>query len=258
MKLLKLSALFSASLLSGCAFHGIMPTQYDGENLARDTEAIKAYVNHGQILDVNEIRYPFIESEDLVNLVDVEGTSGDTESVEAGAYNVPEDFEAGIYLLEIGPDVSSSAVVVYDSEDVRVFETSLLRRNGISHVILDDGYRLEFKTRYGTLNVTPVESEMMEADEESLFIPQGMYIVGEHIEAGNYNLLSEEILVMRNDGVPEVFWNSYGETYEYVMERTMSNDYRPEELDETVDEVVVNLAEGDVVVVQKYLGIRKN
>ena len=258
MKLLKFGMLASAVMLSGCAFHGIMPTQYDGEPLERDGEAIDAYVNDGQMINVSAVRYPFIESNDLTGLAEVEGSDDDTEVIEAGEYTVPDDFEPGIYQLEIGGDVSSSAVVVYDSDDVRVLETSLLGRNGTSHVMLDDGYRLEFKTRFGTLHVTPIESEMVEAGEEGLVIPQGIYIVGEHIEAGDYSLKSEELLVMRNDGAPEVFWNSYGVTYEHVMERTMTDDYRPDELAESDLEVIVNLSEGDVVIVEKVLSILEN
>lgn len=257
MKLLKLSILMSTVFMSGCAFHGIMPTQYDGEVIKPNSEAIDAYVNHGQMLNVSEIRYPFVESVELNELVDVVGKSGDTETFEAGEYDVPRDMDRGIYRLENGPEVSSSAIVVYDSEDVRVFETSLIGRNGMAHIVVDEGYRFEFKTRYGTLNVTPIESEMVDDSEGELFIPQGMYIVGEHIEAGEYDLLSEELLVMRGDHSPEVYWNSYGATYEYVMERTMTDDYRPEELTGSVDDVVVHLEVGDVVIVQKYLGLTK-
>lgn len=260
MKQIKLGILSSVILLSGCAFHGIMPEQYDGESVSRNNDAIDAYVNHGQILNLNETRYPFIESTELVNLADVatSAQAGDTEVIEAGSYNVPADLEAGVYRLEIGNEVSSSAVVVYDSNNVRVLETSLLGRNGVSEVMLDDGYRLEFKTRFGTLNVTPIEIEQFAPEEDTLFIPQGIYVVGGQLAPGDYQLSSEEILLMRASGDPEVYWNSYGESYEHLMERTMSDDYRPVELQDKDANVSVSLESGDILIVQKVLVITEN
>lgn len=260
MKHIKLSILLSVVFLSGCAFHGIMPQQYDGETLERNNEAIDAYIDHGQILTPNVVRYPFIESTELVELVDVarDAQGDETESVEAGAYDVPEDIEAGVYRLEIGGDVSSSAVVVYDSNDVRVLETSLLGRNGVSEVMLDDGYRLEFKTRFGSLDVTPTEIEEFTPEDGAIFIPQGIYVVGEQLAPGDYQLISEEMLLMRSDNTPEVYWNSYGTSYEHVMERTMSDDYRPVELQDKDASVNVNVRDGDILIVQKYLVITEN
>ena len=254
MKHIKISILLSVLFLSGCAFHGIMPAQYDGEELARDESSIDAYINNGQIMNVNESRYPYIESTTLVDAAGVVSGSadGETETLEAGSYSVPEDLEAGVYMLEIGREVSSSAVVVYDSEDVRILETSLIRDNNIAYVILDEGYRLEFKTRFGTADITPIQAEEI-SSEESVYIPPGMYSVGEQVPAGEYQLISEELLLMRQDGTPEVYWNSYGESYEYRMERTMSDDYRPEELEAIDNSIVVNVEAGDVIIAQKFL-----
>lgn len=254
MKYIKLSAIACAVFLSGCAFHGIMPAQYDGEQLVRDEVAIEAYLERDQILNMNESRYPFIESTELINLVDVAANAepGETEVFEAGDYEVPGDLEPGVYRLEIGRDVSSSAVVVYDSDGVRVMETSLLGNNNISEVILDEGYRLEFKTRSGTLNITPVEIFSISV-EESLYIPQGMYVVGAQLPEGDYQLISEELLIMRQDGTPEVYWNSHGESFEYTMERTMTDDYRPEELEVVDNRIQVSLEAGDIIIAQKFL-----
>lgn len=94
---------------------------------------------------------------------------------------------------------------------------------------------------------------MIEAHEDVLYMPQGMYVVGEHIDAGEYELITEELLLTRGDGTPEVYWNSYGETYEYVMERTMSDDYRPEELKENGQTIAVELHGGDIIIAEKYL-----
>ena len=256
MKYIKLTILTSIIFLSGCAFHGIMPAQYDGEQLERDNNAIDAYVDSGRVLNVNASRYPFVESTvlDELGAVVEKSVDGNTETFEAGSYDVPDDIDAGIYMIEISPEVSSSAVVVYDSDDVRVFETSLLRNNNMSHVILNDGYRLEFKTRFGTVDISQIKTEPISSDDE-IYIPQGMYVVGAQLPAGEYQLISEELLLMRQDGTPEVYWNSYGESYEYRMERTMSNDYRPEELEQIDNSLIVRLEEGDMIIAQKFLVI---
>lgn len=256
MRYITFSILTAVIFLSGCAFHGIMPEQYDGEQLTRDRDAINAYIDNGQILNPDPSRYPFAESTVLSETLDIvrESADGGAVTVESGRYAVPDDLEAGVYSIEIAPEVSSSAVVVYDRDGVRVFETSLLGNNNISHVILDDGYSLEFKTRFGTVDITQIQVEPVSGDSE-LYIPQGMYTVGAALPAGEYRLLSGELLIMRRDGTPEVYWNTYGESYEYRMERTMSDDYRPEELESADKTISVSLEEGDVIIAQKFLVI---
>lgn len=277
-----LTTLLASVVLSGCSFHGVWPQSYDGIEINNQPESNAVFAETGELLRYDEERrYPFVASEDLVNVpehvsVDADGDAEEIEVVELepGEYVVGEveGLEAGYYMVNMvveGWEAGGAAVVVRDTAGVQILEISL---SSAAHLMLNDGYTVEVASSRNTVELMPV-LEMDENFEDMYFrefdgmVMQGMHVVGDTLPSGTYELLSLELNVMRADGTPQVFVNSLtelaGAFAGIMMQQDMMMGQTPgsgaddetaaEEDDSTEDRVIVELNDGDVVLNERLL-----
>lgn len=243
-----ISVLLMILFLTGCGFSGIMPEKYDGETLEADREAAGLYKSENKLLNAGmEDRFHFLNT----SAVSTAESTGESVRISAGSYEVGEDIEEGRYEISDG-DTSAGALVTYDAEGIRLVEIAM--GYFTEHIILDltGGMLLEYKSRDGEIELTPVAETMLASmDEEGFIIPAGIHEVGRPLEAGEYALLTNELPVQRAAGENDVYVN-YMSTYSSIVD-----DPLLEEEDMDTEELLVTLYEGDMIITEYPITIRK-
>ena len=181
-----------------------MPEKYDGEAFEADGAAVTAYEENNILMteDLPE-RFPFTKSTEMAGIQD---DTGEEMQLEAGTYDVGTDVPPGRY--DVLQQDEAGALVIEDDQGVRLLEIPVGVRTPVAQVDLARGYTLTFASRDGQLAITPVGNDMMEMDgEEYIEIPAGTHTVGTHVPAGEYELLSESLPIMGDDGLPRIYWN---------------------------------------------------
>ncbi len=181
-----------------------MPEKYDGEAFEADGAAVTAYEENNILMteDLPE-RFPFTKSTEMAGIQD---DTGEEMQLEAGTYDVGTDVPPGRYDVLLQDE--AGALVIEDDQGVRLLEIPVGVRTPVAQVDLARGYTLTFASRDGQLAITPVGNDMMEMDgEEYIEIPAGTHTVGTHVPAGEYELLSESLPIMGDDGLPRIYWN---------------------------------------------------
>lgn len=244
----QISVLLMTLFLSGCSFSGLMPEIYDGESLEVNEDTAELYEEENKLMNSGmEDRFHFLN-------VAVENTAEDTGeavTISSGTYEIGEDIEEGRYQIG-GGDTSAGALVTYDREGTRILEIAM----GIftTDVILDlsDGMQLDYKSRDAEIELVPAE-EIAEgiAGNENFIIPAGIHEVGKHLEAGEYSLVTDQLPVQRADGEKDVYVN-YLSTSSFVI-----NDPLLEEEEMDIEELLVTLNEGDMIITEYPITIRK-
>lgn len=186
-------------LLMGCSFNGIMSESYDGKKITADGEAVELYDEENLLKTAGlESRYAFLNSDTVFEgLVD-----GGTEiTLSPGQYVTGEDIKPGRYSA-VTED--ASAIVVYDENGDRLLETALNYFNTNVVLELQEGYRVEYVTRRGTIDLIPLEEKF------ETMIPAGIHTVGKRLEAGTYSLLTKELPVRRLNAEDDIYMNPGG------------------------------------------------
>lgn len=229
----------SVLMLMGCNFNGIMSESYDGEKIIPDEEAVDLYEKENLLKTEGlESRYAFLNSDTVF-----EGLSdGGTEiRLSPGEYVTGEDIEPGRYSAATD---EASAIVVYDENGDRLLETALNYFNTEAVFELQKGYRVDYVTKRGTIDLIPTE------ERYEIMIPAGIHTVGDHLAAGTYSLLTKELPVRRLNAEDEVYMNPGG-----LEAVSLSNkDVKFET--ETV--ITVELHEGDTIISEHPLVLEKD
>lgn len=242
-----INMLFMISLLAGCG-SGIMPERYDGEVLEKDAEAVALYEAESKLLDEGlEDRYHFVNGE-------VERTaesSGAPVTIDAGRYEIGGEIEAGRYTIEEGaPD--AYALLTYDTEGVRVNEMAGGLLGGQLVLDLTEGMVLEYKVRDGEIGLVPVEEMMLGGDAGTeMIVPAGIHEVGKHLDPGEYTLLSDELPIRRADGENDIYVNHMASPI------SIMNGPEPEREEVDGSEMLVTLDQGDMIITEYPITIRK-
>lgn len=247
--------------LAGCQFQGIWPQTYDGIPVNNNAEANRIFHETGELTSYDqELRYPYMDSTDIVLMPDVE--SEEDYFFEAGEYVVGEEIEPGTYVayLEFMDGTEAGAIVVRDRDDVRILEISI---EGAAHLILLEGYTVEIVSSWNEVGLRPSDPELDTfTSEESGHVMQGHHIIGETLPSGTYSLLSLELMLMREDGTPQIFVNMNTEISRFSMDLMMMEmqgyhvqDATLEEVEEEdpVEPILVELNDGDVVINERGL-----
>ena len=242
------SVLLMTLFLTGCGFSGIMPEKYDGEALEVNEEAAELYKNENKLLNAGmEDRFHFINT----SVERTAESTGEAVMISAGTYEIGEDIEEGRYRIG-GGDTSAGALVTYDSEGTRLLEIAM----GIftTDLILDlsEGMQLDYKSRDAEIELVPAEEGMMKAgSNENFIIPPGIHEIGKHLEAGEYSLVADELAVQRADGEKDVYAN-YFSASSFIL-----SDPLFEEEEVEIEELLVTLDEGDMIITEYPITIRK-
>lgn len=226
-------------LLMGCSFNGIMSESYDGKKITSDEEAAELYEEENLLKTEGlESRYAFLNSATVF-----EGLAdGGTEiTLSPGQYVTGVDIEPGRYSAATE---EASAIVVYDENGDRLLETALNNFNTKAVLELQEGYRVEYVTRRGSIDLIPSE------EKYDTIIPAGIHTVGEHVEAGTYSLLTKELPVRRLNTEDEVYMNPGG-----IGSVSLSS--ADVEID-TEWGIKVELQEGDTIVSEHPVVLEKN
>lgn len=189
----------SVLMLMGCSFNGIMSESYDGEKITPDEEAVELYEEENLLKTEGlESRYAFLNSDTVF-----EGQSdGGTEIfLSPGEYVTGEDIEPGRYSAKTE---EASSIVVYDENGDRLLETALNYFNTEVVLELQEGYRIDYVTKRGDIDLIPSE------EKYEIMIPAGIHTVGEHLEAGTYSLLTKELPVRRLNSEDDIYMNPGG------------------------------------------------
>jgi len=244
----QISVLLMTLLLAGCGFSGIMPEKYDGEAFEVDEEAAELYEQENKLLNSGmEDRFHFMNA----TVQNTAESTGETVMISSGSYEIGEDIEEGRYRIGQG-DTSAGAMVTYDSEGTRLIEVAM----GIftTDLILDlsEGMQLDYKSRDAAIELVPAEEDMMDtAGNENFIIPAGIHEVGKHLESGEYSLVTDYMPVQRADGKKDVYAN-YMSTSSFIV-----NDPLLEEEEMEIEELLVTLNEGDMIITEYPITIRK-
>lgn len=226
-------------LLMGCSFNGIMSESYDGKKITADEEAVELYEEENLLKTEGlESRYAFLNSDTVF-----EGLrDGGTEiTLSPGHYVIGEDVEPGRYSAATE---EASAIVVYDENGDRLLETALNYFNTNAVLELQEGYRVEYVTRRGPIDLIPSE------EKYDSMIPAGIHTVGEHLEAGTYILLTKELPVRRLNSEDEVYMNPGGMG-------SVSLSSTDVEIDTELS-IKVELHEGDTIVSEHPVVLEKD
>lgn len=109
---------------------------------------------------------------------------------------------------------------------------------------LQEGYRVDYVTRRGSINLIPSE------EKYKTMIPAGIHTVGEHLEAGTYSLLTKELSVRRLNSEDEVYMNPVGMGSVSLSGTNVEID--------TESGIKVELHEGDTVVSEPPVVLEKD
>lgn len=226
-------------LLMGCSFNGIMSESYDGEKITADEEAAELYEEENLLKTEGlESRYAFLNSDTVfAGLVD----GGRKTTLSPGQYITGVDIEPGRYSAATE---EASAIVVYDENGDRLLETALNYFNTKVVLELQEGYRVEYVTRQGTIDLIPSEEKY----EDTL--PAGIHTAGEHLEAGTYSLLTKELPIRRLNSEDEVYMNPSGMSSVSLSEPSVEMD--------TESGIKVELHEGDTIVSEHPVVLEKD
>ncbi len=226
-------------LLMGCSFNGIISESYDGEKITADEEAVESYEEENLLkTDGLESRYAFLNSDTVFKGFVDDGTE---ITLSPGQYVTGEDIEPGRYSAETE---EASAIVVYDENGDRLLETALNYFNTKVVLELQEGYRVEYVTKRGTIDLIPSE------EKYETMIPAGIHTVGEHLEEGTYGLLTKELPVRRLNSEDDIYMNPGG----MGLVSLSSTDI---EID-TESDIKVELYEGDTIVSEHPVVLEKD
>lgn len=244
----QISVLLMTLFLAGCGFSGIMTEKYDGETMEVNEEAAELYKNENKLLNAGmENRFHFLNT----TVERTAESTGEAVTISAGSYDIGEDIEEGRYQIG-GGDTSAGALVTYDSEGTRLVEVTLGYFSDQMVLDLTDGMQLDYKVRDGEIELTPVEDIILsEIENGNIIIPSGVHEIGRHLEAGEYSLVTDELPVQRADGEKDVYVN-YLSTYSYI-----ANEPLLEEEGMDTEELLVTLNEGDMIITEYPITIRK-
>lgn len=256
-----LLTLAGSVVLAGCQFQGIWPQSYDGIPVNNNPEGNRIFHETGELTSYDqEMRYPYMESSDILLMPDADEDNIDDEIImfEAGEYIVGEDIEPGNYtaFMNYEDGTESAAIVVTDRDDVRILEFSL---NTEAHLILLEGYTLEVVSSRNEVEFRPLDLELTEMTNDMGHVMQGQHIIGDTLPSGTYSLLSLELMLMRSDGTPQVFINANTEISSMRMEMMMMDvmfvDHTLEEEveEDVIEPILVELNDGDVVINERGL-----
>ena len=191
---------------------------------------------------------------------DAENVDDEVTMLAADEYIVGEDIEPGNYTVFMNYEdgTEAAAIVVRDSNDVRILEFSL---DMVAHVILLEGYTFEVISTRNEVGIRPLDLELTTMINDMGHVMQGMHIIGDTLPSGTYSLLSLELMLMRSDGTPQVFINSNteisGMTMEMMMLQTQGyyhdGTLQEEVEEEPVEPILVELNDGDVVINERGL-----
>lgn len=244
----QISVLLMTLFLAGCGFSGIMPEKYDGETMEVNEEAAELYKNENKLLNAGmEDRFHFLNT----TVERTAESTGEAVTISAGSYDIGEDIEEGRYEIG-GGDTSAGALVTYDSEGTRILEIAM----GIftTDLILDltDGMQLDYKSRDAEIELVPAEEDVTAAaGNENFIIPAGIHEIGKHLESGEYSLLTDYLPVQRAEGKNDVYAN-YLSTSTFTL-----GDSLLEEEEVEIEELLVTLNEGDMIITEYPITIRK-
>ncbi|SDK35820.1 hypothetical protein [Lacicoccus qingdaonensis] len=244
----QVSVLLMTLFLAGCGFSGIMPEKYDGEALEINEEAAELYEQDNKLLHAGmEDRFHFLNAT-------VESTAdetGEAVTISSGSYEIGEDIEEGRYRIG-GGDTSAGALVTYDPEGTRLIEIAMGIFTSDLILNLSDGMQLDYKSRDAEIELVPAEEEMMNAARnESFIIPAGIHEVGRHLETGEYSLVTDYLPVQRADGEKDVYAN-YSSVSSFIVNEPLLEE---EMMD--IEELLVTLNEGDMIITEYPITIRK-
>lgn len=244
----RISMLVMALFLSGCGFSGIMPEKYDGEALEVDEAAAGLYKNDNKLLNEGmEDRFHFLNT----TVERTAESTGEAIMISSGSYDIGEDIEEGRYEIGQG-DTRAGALVTYDSEGTRIVEIAMGYFTEQITLDLTEGMQLDYKSRDAEIELVPSEEGMMNAvGNEQFIIPAGIHEVGRHLESGEYTLVTDHLPVQRADGEKDVYVN-YSSTSSYLV-----NEPLLEEETMDIEELLVTLNEGDMIITEYPITIKK-
>lgn len=238
MKRFSVLSLF-VPLIMGCSFNGIMSESYDGEKVTSDAEAIELYEKENILKTEGlESRYTFLNSD---TVFENQNQGGIEVTLFPGQYLIGEDIEPGRYNAATE---EASAIVVYDENGERLLETALNHFNPEAILELQAGYRIDYVTRRGTIDLIPSE------EKYEMMLPAGIHTVGDNLQAGTYNLLTKDLPVRRSNGEDEVYMNPAG----MGSVNLSSTDVH---IDKKMG-IKVELREGDTIVSEHPLVLEKD
>ena len=263
--------------LSGCSeFSGLRKPLYDGEPVAPNEEAITAYQESREIVGEEKafyFRYPVSEA---IYDASLAFTNDEPVLLEEGTYTIGEDLPAGRVSLIGNESVFTSEnnavhvgnMMIRDTADVVYFENLFHSDYGqlIAQVDFIEGHEIEIIgddpqiTIFYTAEIPEDPYVLMDppellvnmdrlafqqpivTDAASVTLSAGIYEVGEHLEAGHYEIKTiqaphnTEMIRFRAGEEPAV--------YELIQTHEMEED-SAEEID--MDYPMINLEVGDKI-----------
>lgn len=245
-KLLATSLLGLTLLLSGCSdFSGIRKPLYNGERVAPNEEAIEAYQTSHEIVGTEKefyFRYPFSAAIQESSLA---YTNADPVLLEEGTYTIGEDIPAGRVSLIGNESVFTSEnnavhvgnLMIRDEADAVYFENLFHTDYGqlVAQVDFIEGHTIEIIgddpqiTAFYKAELPDDPYVLMDPPEllvnlerldfqqpivkngASVTLTAGIYEVGEHLEAGQYDILTvqaphnTELIRFRTGEEPAVY-----------------------------------------------------
>lgn len=276
-KLLVASLLGIALFLSSCTtFNGVRKPLYNGEPVAPNEEAIEVYQTSREIVGVEKefyLRYPFSEA---IQESSLDYTNEDPVLLEEGTYIIGEDIPAGRVSLIGNESVFTSEnnavhvgnLMIRDAADAVYFENLFHTDYGqlVSQVDFIEGHTIEVIgddpqiTAFYTATLPDDPYILMDPPEllmnlerldfqqpvvtvgASVTLTAGIYEVGEHLEAGQYNVVTvqaphnTELIRFRAGEEPAVY--ELRQTFE--MEEESSKEI-------SVDYPTIELQDGDKI-----------